>query len=136
MSTESMKSRALLKTLIQFLALTLILLIGSIATSAEASEPTICIQRTAAEECKRKVLAFDDLADQASLVRRQRDEAVGAREELRYLYTLEREALLDWQKKAEAAQAIADAAPSRLVWFGAGAAAGITTTVLVFVLVR
>ncbi len=80
--------------------------------------------------------AFDDLADQASIVRRQRDEAVGAREELRYLYTKEREELLDWQKKAEAAQEAADRAPSRLVWFGAGAAAGVVTTVVVFMLVR
>lgn len=80
--------------------------------------------------------AFDDLADQASIVRRQRDEAVGAREELRHLYTKEREALLDWQKKAEAAQAALDKSPSRLVWFGAGLGVGVVTTVVVFVLVR
>lgn len=126
-----------LQTLLQTLCLMVILVAGLMITSAaSASEPTVCIRRTTAEECKRKVLAFDDLADQASLVRRQRDEAVGAREELRYLYTLEREALLGWQKKAEAAQAALDNSPSRLVWFGAGAGVGVVTTVVVFVLVR
>lgn len=113
-----------------------ILLLGlTITSKAGASEPTVCIQRTTAEECKRKVEAFDTLASEAQLVKRQRDEAQGAREELRYLYGVEQGEAKEWQRKAEAAQAIADKSPSRLVWFGAGAGVGVVTTVIVFVLV-
>lgn len=137
MSTELTKSPDPRIHLLQALSLILILVAGSMITSeAAANDGTVCIQRATADECKRKVLAFDQLAGEASVVRRQRDEAVGAREELRYLYTLEREQLLDWQKRAETAQAALDASPSRLVWFGVGAGSAVVTTVIVFVLVR
>lgn len=118
------------------LALMTILLVGLTSTSAAASEPTVCIQRQTAEECRRKVELFDELAAEAVKVRTQRDESEGARAELRFLYFEALSESTDWKLKAKAAQAAADAAPSRLVWFGAGAAAGVGATVIVFILAR
>lgn len=113
------------------------LLLGSMSTPASASEPgTVCIQRETAEACRKSIESFDELEAEARKVRVQRDEAQGARNELRMLYFDTLADAQDWQIKAKAAQAAADAAPSRLVWFGAGAAAGVVTTVVVFVLVR
>lgn len=96
----------------------------------------MCIQRTTAEACRKSIESFDDLEAEARKVRVQRDEAQGARNELRMLYFDTLADAQDWQLKAKAAQEAADAAPSRLVWFGAGAAAGVVTTMVVFVLVR
>lgn len=107
-----------------------------ITTRASASEGTVCIQRTTAEACRQSIEKFDDLEVEARRVKQQRDEVSGARNELRLLYFDVLADSHDWQVKAEAAQAALEKSPSRLVWFGAGAAAGITTTVIVFVLVR
>lgn len=100
------------------------------------AENKVCVERKTAEECLRKVDAFDELAAEAVKVRTQRDESEGARAELRFLYFDALAESTDWQLKAQAAQAAADAAPSRLVWAGVGAAAGVGATVLVFILAR
>lgn len=114
-----------------------ILLAGlMIASKASASEGTVCIQRTTAEACRQRIEKFDELAAEARAVRQQRDEVSGARNELRLLYFDVLADSHDWKTKAEAAQAAADAAPSRLVWFGAGAGVGVGATVLLLLFVQ
>ena len=53
------------------------------STTAWADDGTVCIQRSTAEECRRKVELFDELADEARAIRVQRDECSGRLREAR-----------------------------------------------------
>jgi hypothetical protein len=114
-----------------------ILPLGLTSAPARASEPgKVCIERETAEHCRRSIEKFNELAIEAGLIRRQRDETTGALFECRRIYGDERAIAMQWQARAENAERALDGAPSRLVWFGYGATAGATAVILALVLSR
>ena len=135
MKTKLILSLMVQKAVLLCAMMSLVAGLTIISSQAIASEP-VCIARTTAEACKNKIEAFDALADEAKAVQRQRDEAVGARNEIRVLYFDALADATDWQLKAKAAQASLDKSPSRLVWFGTGVAAGAGSVILILVFMK
>jgi hypothetical protein len=115
------------------LALAISAMMISLASSTNAyAYDRVCIARETAERCKHAIDTYDALAAEAGLIRRQRDESVGARDECRHQLDAARE----WELRARIAeQAVADA-PSRVVWMGYGAGVVIVAGVVVFILRR
>ena len=91
-------------------------------SSALAGE--ICIQRHAAEDCLRKAERFDDLADEARVIRTQRDECAGRLGEVRDGVEDCRESVRALEGEVVRLTVELESAPSRRKWFGIGAGVG------------